>query len=397
MAALKLEGLGTATIEPLKEGLKSPNDQVRFFSAEALAYLGDTAGVEVLGETILRHPEFRVYGLAALASLDQAASHMRLRKLMDEPDIEVRYGAFNALRTLDPHDPLLGQVRVLNEPKPDDELEEPADSMALEIAHASRRRNRPADPFALYVVDTDGPPLVHVSRTRRAEVVIFGRQQKLLPPIVLGSGAFLLNAADNDEKVELSKIVANPYGESDSKLTTSLELADVIRQAANLGASYPEIVSILEKANRQKNLPGLLVVDAVPAANTVYLDAIMGRNITAKRDEAVNRTSREPSRPRWRILSLFNRNSDTNPAPPSSQEPATRPDSPNPSTPNPGGSSAPVSPTDPTAPEDAKKSSTPPSQPTAKTDDAVQKTAADAPAPTPRRRFFDFFRRDDDD
>ncbi len=189
VAALKLEGLGNVSIEPLKEGLKSPNDQVRFFSAEALAYLGDTAGVEVLGETILRHPEFRVYGLAALASLDQAASHMKLHKLMDEPEIEVRYGAFNALRTLDPHDPFLGQVRVLNESKSDDEPEEPADAMALEIANASRRRARPSDPFALYVVDTDGPPLVHVSRSRRAEVVIFGRQQKLLTPIVLGSGA----------------------------------------------------------------------------------------------------------------------------------------------------------------------------------------------------------------
>ena len=135
VAALKLEGLGKSSVDALKEGLKSPNDQVRFFSAEALAYLGDTAGVDVLGETVLRQPKFRVYGLAALASLDQAASHMKLRKLMDEADIEVRYGAFNALRTLDPRDPFLGQVRVLKEAKPDDEAEEPADSMALEIAH----------------------------------------------------------------------------------------------------------------------------------------------------------------------------------------------------------------------------------------------------------------------
>ena len=399
VAALKLEGLGSSSIEPLKEGLKSPNDQVRFFSAEALAYLGETAGVDVLGETILRHPEFRVYGLAALASLDQAASHMKLRKLMDEPEVEVRYGAFNALRTLDPRDPFLGQVRVLNAPKMDEELEEPADSMALEIANASRRRARPSDPFALYIVDTEGPPLLHVSRTRRAEVVIFGRQQKLLTPIVLGSesGAFQLNAADNDDRVELSKIVANPYGESDAKLTTSLETADVIRQAANLGASYPEIVSILENANRQKNLPGLLVVNAVPAANNVYLEAILGRDTSAKRDEAVSRTSRETSRPRWRILSLFNRNSDTNPAPPSSQDRVTRTDSPNPSTPRPGASSAPVSGTDPMVPEDAKKSSASATQPITKTDDAVQKTASESPSPPPRRRFFDFFRRGDDD
>ncbi len=106
----------------------------------------------------------------------------------------------------------------------------------------------------------------------------------------------------------------------------------------------PRSSRILENANRQKNLPGLLVVNAVPVANTVYLEAILGRDTSAKRDEAINRTSRETFRPRWRIFSLFNRNSDTNPAPPSSQDPVSRPDSPNPSIPNPGASPPPVTP-----------------------------------------------------
>src|SRR5262249_407086 len=61
VAALKLEALGTGSVDALKEGLKSSNEQVRFFSAEALAYLNDTAGVEVLGETIIKEPEFRAY------------------------------------------------------------------------------------------------------------------------------------------------------------------------------------------------------------------------------------------------------------------------------------------------------------------------------------------------
>ncbi len=84
-------------------------------------------------------------------------------------------------------------VRVLDEPKrEDDEDDEPPDSMALAIASASaRNRARQEDPFALYVVDSEGPPLVHVSRTRRSEIVIFGRQQKLLPPIVLDTGCDL--------------------------------------------------------------------------------------------------------------------------------------------------------------------------------------------------------------
>jgi flagellar basal body P-ring protein FlgI len=397
VAALKLEGLGNASIEALKEGLKSTNDQVKFFSGEALAYLNDSAGVEVLGETVIKHPEFRVYALAALASMDQGASHTKLRKLMDEPDIEVRYGAFNALRTLDPHDPFLGQVSVLVEQKPDEEQDEPADSMAVEILNSKRRRSRPQDPFALYVVDSDGPPLVHVSRSRRAELVIFGRQQKLLPPIVLGTGPIQFNAGDNDDKLEVSKIVV---GDSDTKVSTSLELADVVRQAANIGASYPDIVAVLEEAHAHKNLPGGLVVDAVPATTTVYLEAILGRDTTAKRDSAVDRASAEAaSRPRWRFFSLFNRDRDINPTTAQSQEPTPRTIPANATNPGTASSPASVAKTNATAGADAKKSGTGTTQPVAKTDEGVQKTSADAsPAPPPpRRRFFDFLRKDDDD
>ena len=327
MAAIKLEGLGATAVDSLKEGLKSPSDQVRFFAAEALAYLNDTAGVDVLGETVVRQPEFRAYALAALASLDQSASHMKLRKLMDEPDIEVRYGAFNALRTLDPTDSYLGRVRCAERTRsPPRTRTSSGDSMAMEIASSWRRRHRPEDPFALYLVDSEGPPLVHVSRTRRTEIVIFGRQQKLLTPIVLDGGEILINAGDNDEKVELSRIIAAQGGDADAKVTTSLELADVVRQAANLGANYPQIVAILEKANKQRNLPGQLVVDAVPAASPAYLDAILGRDLHAKRDSAVGRASAETDRPRWRrFLALFNREHDTNPAPTSSATPTAAP------------------------------------------------------------------------
>ena len=96
------------------------------------------------------------------------------------------------------------------------------------------------DPFGLYVVDSEGPPLIHVSRTRRSEIVVFGRQQKLLPPIVLDTGSIFLNAAENDDKIELSKIVPSRFGDGDVKITTSLELAEVVRKTASLGATYPE-------------------------------------------------------------------------------------------------------------------------------------------------------------
>ena len=131
---------------------------------------------------------------------------MKLRKLMDEPEIELRYGAFNALRTLDPNDPFLGQVRVIDEPKRSDD-DEPSDSMAVAIRRPARRRE---DPFSLYIVDSEGPALIHVSRSRRSEIVVFGRDQRLLPPIVLDTGSIFLNAAESDDKLELEQDRAQP-------------------------------------------------------------------------------------------------------------------------------------------------------------------------------------------
>jgi flagellar basal body P-ring protein FlgI len=400
VTAMKLEGLGPTAIEPLKEGLKDPNAQVRFFCAESLAYLNDTAGVDVLGETAVHNPIFRIYALAALAAMDQPSSHMKLRKLMDEPEIEVRYGAFNALRTLDPHDPFLGLVRVLDEPKPEPDDDEPSDSMAVAITTAARRRRTTRnDPFGLYVVDSEGPPLIHVSRSRRSEIVVFGRDQKLLPPIVLDTGAIFLNASESDEKIELSKIVPSQFGDSDVKLTTSLELAEVVRKTAALGATYPQVVAILEAAKRQKNLAGELVVDAVPVSNRVYLEAVLGKDTTAKRDDSIKRTSGETTRSgRRRLFGFFGRDSD-GPARDSNDDHASKSATSQPKSDSSAKTTSAGGPVrgddDATSGDSAKKSNGSDGKSAAKKDDAVEKASIDD-TPPPRRRLFDFFRRDDD-
>ena len=71
VAALKLECLGLTASEILQTGLKSSDGNVRFFAAEALAYLDDPSGAEALCETAIHLPKFRAYALAALASIDQ--------------------------------------------------------------------------------------------------------------------------------------------------------------------------------------------------------------------------------------------------------------------------------------------------------------------------------------
>ncbi len=291
VAALKLEALGPSTVDQLSAGLKSDDADVRFFAAEALAYLNESAGVEVLGETAVKQKKYRAYALAALAAMEDYSAKARLRRLMDEPEIEVRYGAFNALRTLDPTDAMLGQVRILDDPAPSSEEESDAvDGMALALA--ARRRPRAEDPFSLYIVDSEGPPVVHISRSRRSEIVVFGRGQSLEPPLVLGHGDILLNAADHDDVVDISKIVPSRYGDRDVKLRCSLELGEVIRSIARLGATYPEVVAIIEAADRQKNLPGPLFVDSVPQASMQYLNkAILGKDDLPRHDEEVKPAS----------------------------------------------------------------------------------------------------------
>lgn len=302
IAALRLEGFGPNSVDILKTGLQSANSQVRFFAAEALAFLNDPSGADVLTETVKTRPEFRAYALAALAATDQAAFHMGLRRLMDTADVEVRYGAFNALRTISPDDPFLGQVRVLDDPHAVEPDAETDDSMAVAISRSAARRHKD-DPFSLYLVDCDGPPMVHVARTRRCEIVVFGRGQKFLPPIVLGKGPYLLNASENDQSVQISKIVPSKFGDGDAKVDSGLEMGDVLRRAANLGATYPELVAILQAAERQKNLPGPLVVDAVPGASPSYVKAaILGEDLTSKKDVGLKRTKLDETKPKRRSV-----------------------------------------------------------------------------------------------
>jgi flagellar basal body P-ring protein FlgI len=304
IAALRLEGFGPSAVDALKKGLANDNPQVKYFAAEALAYLDDSSGVDVLAEAAVNRPEFRAFALTALAALDQAASALRLRKLMDNPDFEIRYGAFNALKNQNPDDPFLGRVPLFDEPPPPAEDGEP---LEYQIATPRRRATRPADPFELYLVDTDGPPMVHISRNQRCEIVVFGKDQKMLTPVVLGSGgAILLNAADGDETIQISRIEQRRLDGPEQRIHSPRNLGEVIRNTAQLGATYPEMVRILMAAHAQRNLPGPLAIDKTPVPDPKYDAAqLVGIDPTAKKDTAVQKAKAEAPKRRRLIDALF--------------------------------------------------------------------------------------------
>ena len=83
---------------------------MKFYAAEALAYLDDTAAAGVLAEVARNEPAFRVNALAALSAMDDASAYEGLRSLLEVKSAETRYGAFRALWAMNQHDALLHDI-----------------------------------------------------------------------------------------------------------------------------------------------------------------------------------------------------------------------------------------------------------------------------------------------
>ena len=147
-AALRLEAIGKDAVRILKKGLESNDAEVRFYSAESLAYLDQSCAVPVLAEAVKSEPAFRAYALTALCALNDVHAADALRDLFDVSSAETRYGAFRALWAMNERDPQL-------------------------------RGEHLSDKFWLYVVPSAGPPMVHVTHSYRPEIVLFGEESKI--------------------------------------------------------------------------------------------------------------------------------------------------------------------------------------------------------------------------
>lgn len=237
-ASIQLEAIGQEGVPILKTGLRSADPEVRFHSAVALAYLGEPDGLKVLAEAARDEPAFRIFALAAMATVnDNAESFVLLRNLMNEPSAETRYGAFRALTTLDKNDPLV-RGEALN------------------------------DEFKLHVMDSTATPMIHLTRHKKSEVVLFGADQRLNTPVALRAGRHILVTAP----ARSGQIVVSRFdpGEPDRRKIISNRVADVIRTVAEFGASYPEIAQLLTQASNNGNIEGKIEIDALPEAGRVY-------------------------------------------------------------------------------------------------------------------------------
>jgi len=248
-SALRLEALGQNSIAGLRPGLESESPLVRFCSAEALAYLGSPSCGDELAVAVEKQPALRAYALTALASLDEAVSRVKLTELLETAtEDETRYGAFRALRTLDENENVV-RGELLN------------------------------DSFWLHQVSGNTPPLVHISSTKRAEIVLFGQEPFLKPPFAFLAGEFTVTSAANDVRCTITRVPL--HGGSPSRKQCSLKLADVLRAFADLGGMYPEAIEVLQQARDCQSLSCRIRVDALPQATSVFELVKSGRTTAA--------------------------------------------------------------------------------------------------------------------
>ncbi len=236
-AAMRLEAIGDdQSKQILKQGIGSKDPEVRFYAAEALAYLDDTAAVGVLGEVARDEPSFRVNALAALSAMDDPSAYEALRSLLEVKSAETRYGAFRALCAMNSHDGFLHDENLSNQ-------------------------------FHYHVLDVAGPQMVHVTQSHLPEIVLFGKDQKLQLPLMLDAGKSILVNGMKGDKITVSKFA--PGGEPEQK-ECSANVDEVIRAIVALGGTYPDVVQALQQAKADGALASRFEVDALPQAGRSY-------------------------------------------------------------------------------------------------------------------------------
>jgi len=236
-AALRLEAIGSEAVKTLRAGLASSDYEVRFYSAEALAYLDESDAAPALADAARNEPAFRVFALTALSAMDDFTAYEELRQLLEVPSAETRYGAFRSLWAMNSYDPLVQGEQLGGQ-------------------------------FSYHLLDVSGPPMIHLTRSYRPEIVLFGHEQRFETPLTLDAGKYIMvNAREGEQRVTISRFAVN---EPDQKRVVSTRVDDVIRAIVELGGTYPDVVEALQQAKQTHSLGSRLEVDALPTAGRSY-------------------------------------------------------------------------------------------------------------------------------
>ena len=233
LAAIQLEAIGNTAKPILQSALNHSDFEPRFYAAEALAYMGVSDGISELVTVAKTEQDYRWHAFAALAAMEGRESANVLSELFNEPEIEVRYGAFKAIRQQNEDDPIVVGDFL-------------------------------AEQFFLHEIDSTAEPTVHFSTQHRPEIVVFGSKSRLKDNFLFVESGLTIKSEGDDT------LTLTAYSPDDGKQQRSCsnQVADLVRTLAELGYGYSMQLKVIRQASQNGALNAELVIDAAPKIKT---------------------------------------------------------------------------------------------------------------------------------
>ncbi|SMP39309.1 P-ring protein [Neorhodopirellula lusitana] len=262
-AAIQLEAMGEAAIPTLIEGTQTSNPELRFYAAEALAYLDRKEAIEPLIAGVRSHPAFRAPSLAALQGLQDPSVVDSVLTLLDEASLETRYGALVTLRDRKDGKTTLNTQNLNGK-------------------------------YRLYQVPSLGTPAVIVSLNRKSEIVLMGTLSPLsIDSFFIGPSGLVVRRMDAGSSVSQGAGNASPQfrisrfrpGQADAFAEVEATLAGLLRGITEVGGGYGDAVATLRMAKEQGVLNDRLAFDPLPTFQRVYYRESAGESFD---DEAAD-------------------------------------------------------------------------------------------------------------
>ncbi|TWT67279.1 flagellar basal body P-ring protein [Allorhodopirellula solitaria] len=242
-AALQLEAIGEGAVPTLVEATKLENPELRFYAAEALAYLDRVEAIEPLIDSIRAEPAFRAPALIALQGIDQTSAVAALKGLLDEASLEARYGAMAALRD-------------------------------REDGRVTLRGENLQGQFRLYEIESAGPPAVIVSLIRKHEIVLMGDLTPLPHSMsMIGpDGIVIRPLEDTNTNTDSTRLRISRFrpGKPDAFAEVDANVASLIRGITEVGGVYGDAIATLRMAKEQGMLVDQLAFDPLPKSQRTY-------------------------------------------------------------------------------------------------------------------------------
>ena len=235
-AAWELEAIGNSeAIDALKVALANENEQVRFYAAHSLAYMDQPESVPVLESLARTSPQYRAHCLIGLSINEHPSARESLESLLQDPEAEVRFGAYWYLHHRDARNPM-----IAGEP----------------IGEAFRLVRIPSDHAQ-----------VCVSMERRSEVILFGSNPKLSLTKTLEPTPYLRITPMPSGLIRVAKRTLS--GEVLQTIITA-DFVSLVKAMLAVEGNYGDIVHTLDAIEQTGGCSAPIALHPLPRSGRLY-------------------------------------------------------------------------------------------------------------------------------